>query len=24
MVNISSTQIRTMMAAGEDVSELRY
>ena len=24
MVNISSTQIRTMMAAGEDVAELRY
>ena len=24
MVNISSTQIRTMMSAGEDVSELRY
>ncbi len=24
MVNISSTQIRTMMAAGEDVSEMRY
>ena len=24
MVNISSTQIRTMQAAGEDVSELRY
>lgn len=24
MVNISSTQIRTMMAAGEDVSEFRY
>ena len=24
MINISSTQIRTMMSAGEDVSELRY
>ena len=24
MVNISSTQIRTMMSAGEDVAELRY
>ena len=24
MVNISSTQIRTMMSAGEDVSKLRY